>query len=195
MGETRNHLIDGANHGRQQDRQPDQSGTGGVHCVDDGGSRNVYTEVDHLPASGRKDHAEDVLADFVDVSLHGGEDDLPSSARCCRVDHRLHGFHPFLDDFPRHDQVSQKVISFFEFPSNDFQTRADPSFDDLFGLDPVSQTGSNTLFDSVQIHVIDRCCNRGQKFIHGSPLRVSRCLAMSATVVARSPRKGSPAVL
>src|SRR6185369_13204340 len=61
---------------RDQPGQPDDIGAFGFRRLDDLGGGHHDAEVDDLEVVTLQHDADDVLADVVDVALHGGEHDL-----------------------------------------------------------------------------------------------------------------------
>ena len=66
------HLVE---RGGDQAGEPDEVGVVLLRCLDDLLGRHHDAEVDDLVVVALEDDADDVLADVVDVSLHGRHDD------------------------------------------------------------------------------------------------------------------------
>jgi hypothetical protein len=77
LGGDVRHLVEAR---RDQAREPDDVAPSASACR---GScrRHHHAEIDDLVVVAAEHHADDVLADVVDVALHGGEHDLALAAR------------------------------------------------------------------------------------------------------------------
>ena len=141
LGGHRDHLVE---RGRDQPRQPDDVGALGVGRLEDPVGRHHDAQVDHPVVVAAEHHADDVLADVVDVALHGGHHDGPLGLGVLagglragalllhvglEVRHRpLHDARA-LDDLgqehlPRAEQVADHVHPGHQGPLDDGQRRA-----------------------------------------------------------------------
>src|SRR5258705_1166002 len=134
------HLVE---RGRDQAGEPDDVGAFGLRGLDDFCGRHHDAEIDHLEIVTLQHDADDVLADVVDVALHGGHHDLAGGVAAVAGDavgevarlflfHERHQIgHRLLHDTGGFYHLGQKHFAVAEEIADDVHAGHQRGFDDV----------------------------------------------------------------
>jgi hypothetical protein len=101
---------------------------------------NVHPQIDHREPVAVQQQDQVVLADVVDVPLHGSQQDQPGVVSVVRLlDDRLDEFEHLAENLPRHDQPGEIILMLLVAQPNQPQPLL-AVLDDLQRIVPVVQT-------------------------------------------------------
>ena len=109
-----NGLLHRAHGGRHEGRQAHETRARCLHTLEHGLGRHVAAQVVHSIAVVLEQHLHDVLADVVDVALHGGKHDVALVLSGTRRHARLHGVEAHLDRLGRGHELGQEELAALE---------------------------------------------------------------------------------
>ena len=126
-----NGLLHRAHGGGHEGRQTHEARTRCLHALEHRLGCHVATQVVHAIAVVLKQHFHDILADVVDVALHGGKHDVALVLSGARRHARLHGVEAHLDRLGRGHELGQEELATLELGTHLVEHGDKAAVDDL----------------------------------------------------------------